>query len=188
MKNIDTRHTRQPVSKQSQGGRLSISERRRRSTITIQGITIRKITIQKPSTITGPRQPTGWRWCQKVSKNRARGLENGGRCGTTEWGWGTRIGPGGGTWRPRKGHRNSCKGRSLLVASSENFLKCGCDSQRKYSCYNKDREEDKVCDGCTLFILMLIKQSLIDMIRYTRESNTLKSEMIILDFNFIWFI
>ena len=88
-------------------------------------------------------------------------------------------------WGHRKGHRNSCKGRSLLVASSENFLKCGCDSQRKYSCYNKDREEDKVCDGCTLFILMLIKQSLIDMIRYTRESNTLKSEMIILDFNFI---
>ena len=97
------------LSRQSQGGRLSISERRRRSTITIQGITIRKITIQKPSTITGPRQPTGWRWCQKVSKNRARGLENGGGWGTgnggegQEWGrWGHLV--------PRKGHRNSCAG------------------------------------------------------------------------------
>ena len=43
---------------------------------------------------------------------------------------------------------------SLLVASSETFLKCGCDSQRKYSCDNKDRGEDKVFDGCTRFILI----------------------------------
>ena len=87
------------------------SERHRRAAITIPRATIRKITIQKPSTI-GPKQPgASWCWCQKVSKNRARGLENGG-------GWGTGNGgevrgknrAGGGTWCPRKGHRNSCAG------------------------------------------------------------------------------